>query len=77
MKKQKSLKLALISLLSDPNVIIEEYNLEKEFLDTSDLSNHDSYTLTGRHFIKLTIFKNDNTTDKTVPGTTTGTKNSD
>ena len=80
MKQQKSLKLILINMLSDPDVIIEDYEIEKETEIMPDPYDN-SVTgwkwmmkgLTGRKRIKLTIFKNDNTTTKTIAGTKKGT----
>ena len=83
MKKQKSIKLALISMLSNPDVKIEECSMENEITEINDsefpLINvyYDTpiiKMISGRTFYKLTIFKYDDSTTKTKTGKAKGTK---
>jgi hypothetical protein len=67
MRSQDKFKLKLSKLLLDSNVIIEDYSIENEIVNDPDylLTNYfcDSppiRKLTGRKFIKLTIFNKHN-----------------
>ena len=79
MSNNELLKQKLSEILLNPNVIIEDCSIENEveldpdYLLTNYICDTPVKRYTGRRFIKLTIFKNDNTTTKTESGTAKGT----
>ncbi len=79
MKGDKTIKLALIRLLSDADLIIEDFTIENEFENAPDFSPTQVPTrrLTGRKFIKLTVFKDEHSKPTPQTGKTEGSERTD